>query len=38
MERLVSGFCDIVKCDFYNDFDKRLELKASLLYYKDFMF
>lgn len=38
MERLVSGFCDIVKFDFYNDFDKRLELKASLLYYKDFMF
>ena len=38
MERLVSGFCDIVKFDFFNDFDKRLELKASLLYYKDFMF
>lgn len=38
MKRLVSGFCDMVKFDFYHDFDKRLELKASLLYYKDFMF
>ena len=38
MKRLVSGFCGMVKFDFYRDFDKRLELKASLLYYKNFMF